>query len=322
MLTTKALQKLAKRSSSAHTSSLFVISSRFIAISQGRSLNERLITTLPFFENRKMNEISSKIIRQSFSSKIITENLESLGDSITSAVVVSWAKEPGDSVKEDDVISIVETDKVTMDIRAKKNGVFVEGLVAAQSEITVGSPLYKIDISVTSSPPINAETVAKIEVPPLSPAASASPTLSILTVDVPVMGESITTGMLAKWNVKVGDFVGTDAVVANIETDKVNVEVRSPQSGYLKEIFNAEGDEISVGNPLFVLSLSEVAPAAAPIAPAAPAPIKAPVKSAPEAPAPAPVVKVILSVVFIPASYFVVLLPIQLLQPPQLSQLY
>jgi pyruvate/2-oxoglutarate dehydrogenase complex dihydrolipoamide acyltransferase (E2) component len=322
MLTTKALQKLAKRSSSAHTSSLFVISSRFIAISQGRSLNERLITTLPFFENRKMNEISSKIIRQSFSSKIITENLESLGDSITSAVVVSWAKEPGDSVKEDDVISIVETDKVTMDIRAKKNGVFVEGLVAAQSEITVGSPLYKIDISVTSSPPINAETVAKIEVPPLSPAASASPTLSILTVDVPVMGESITTGMLAKWNVKVGDFVGTDAVVANIETDKVNVEVRSPQSGYLKEIFNAEGDEISVGNPLFVLSLSEVAPVAAPIAPAAPAPIKAPVKSAPEAPAPAPVVKVILSVVFIPASYYVVLLPIQLLQPPQLSQLY
>jgi pyruvate/2-oxoglutarate dehydrogenase complex dihydrolipoamide acyltransferase (E2) component len=39
--------------------------------------------------------------------------LESLGDSITSAVLLSWAKEIGDSIKEDDVIAIVETDKVS-----------------------------------------------------------------------------------------------------------------------------------------------------------------------------------------------------------------
>eukprot|EP01036_Dinobryon_divergens_P026476 gene26476-35135_t len=273
--------------------SFFASSSRFIDISYGR---RRQVTTQPCFHNRKTNELPSKIIRHSFSSKIITENLESLGDSITSAVLVSWAKEPGDAVKEDDVISIVETDKVTMDIRAKKNGVFVEGLVAAQSEIAVGSPLYKLDLSVTSSPPINAETV-KIEVTPPLSKETISPALSLLTVDVPVMGESITTGMLAKWNVKVGDFVGTDAVVANIETDKVNVEVRSPQSGFLKEIFNAEGDEISVGNPLFVLSLSETAPATgttappAPVPVEAPAPVKTPAKPAPVAPASAPAVK-------------------------------
>jgi len=76
---------------------------------------------------------------------VSTENLESLGDSITSAVVVSWAKEPGDAIKEDDVIAVVETDKVTMDIKAKKNGVFVEGLVASGGEIAVGAPLYKFD---------------------------------------------------------------------------------------------------------------------------------------------------------------------------------
>jgi len=43
---------------------------------------------------------------------VSVENLESLGDSITSAVLVSWQKEPGDAIKEDDVIAIVETDKV------------------------------------------------------------------------------------------------------------------------------------------------------------------------------------------------------------------
>ena len=63
--------------------------------------------------------------RREFS--VTTETLETLGDSITSAVLVSWSKEPGDSVQEDDVIAIVETDKVTMDIKAKKNGVFIEG---------------------------------------------------------------------------------------------------------------------------------------------------------------------------------------------------
>ena len=64
--------------------------------------------------------------RRSFA--VRTEILETLGESITSAVLVSWSKEPGDSVREDDVIAIVETDKVTMDIKAKKNGVFIEGL--------------------------------------------------------------------------------------------------------------------------------------------------------------------------------------------------
>lgn len=67
---------------------------------------------------------------------VVVETLESLGDSISTAVVVSWNKEPGDSVKEDDVIAVVETDKVTMDIRAKKSGVFVEALVAAKGEVS------------------------------------------------------------------------------------------------------------------------------------------------------------------------------------------
>ena len=48
------------------------------------------------------------------------EQLESLGDSITTAVLLNWTKEAGEGVAEDDVIGVVETDKVTMDIRAKK----------------------------------------------------------------------------------------------------------------------------------------------------------------------------------------------------------
>jgi 2-oxoglutarate dehydrogenase E2 component (dihydrolipoamide succinyltransferase) len=44
--------------------------------------------------------------------EVVTEPLDSLGDSITTAVLLSWSKQPGDAVAEDDVIAIVETDKV------------------------------------------------------------------------------------------------------------------------------------------------------------------------------------------------------------------
>ena len=43
-----------------------------------------------------------------------TFQLESLGDSITTAVLLNWTKEAGDGVAEDDVLGVVETDKVTM----------------------------------------------------------------------------------------------------------------------------------------------------------------------------------------------------------------
>lgn len=46
----------------------------------------------------------------------------------------------------------------------------------------------------------------------------ASPSIS---VPVPIMGESITTGNISSWSVSAGDFVAVDQIVAVIETDKV-----------------------------------------------------------------------------------------------------
>ena len=195
---------------------------------------------------------------------VVTENLESLGDSISTAVIVSWSKEPGDYIKEDDVIAVVETDKVTMDIRAKKSGVFVEGLAAAQSEVTVGAPFYKIDTSAaapaaSATPAAAPAAAAPVAEAVTTPAAAAAE----ITVPVPIMGESITTGVLASWSVKVGDSVSADQVLASLETDKVNVEVRSPHSGTIVKLFAAEGEEVTVGGPLFVIAPGAGAPKAA-----------------------------------------------------------
>ena len=126
------------------------------------------------------------------------------------------------------------------------------GLVEAGEDVEVGADLYKFDDSAVAST-TNIESSEPIK-PPAS--TSDNQTVQRLDVEVPIMGESITTGMLADWNVSIGDFVAADEVVAMIETDKVSVEVRSPQAGKILEFFSAAGDEINVGAPLFAIDVN------------------------------------------------------------------
>ena len=57
------------------------------------------------------------------------EKVPALGESITEGSIASWAKKEGDAVAVDDVIVIVETDKVTVDIKSTFAGVFKKKLV-------------------------------------------------------------------------------------------------------------------------------------------------------------------------------------------------
>jgi 2-oxoglutarate dehydrogenase E2 component (dihydrolipoamide succinyltransferase) len=222
----------------------------------------------------KMNQIAVR----SMASSVSTEILESLGDSITTAVLLNWNKEAGDWVAEDDVIGVVETDKVTMDIRAKKTGLFVEGLCAAGDEISVGADLYKLDTGATGPVASSESSEEKV-----IPKPSSDNSVNKVSVEVPIMGESITTGTIAEWLVASGDFVDADQVVANIETDKVTVEVRVPQAGQIMELFAEDGAEVEVGNPLFSMDTNAIGESSAPVAkeevaaptPAAAAPTKA-----------------------------------------------
>lgn len=217
---------------------------------------------------------------------VVTENLESLGDSITTAVLLSWNKQPGDAIAEDDVIAIVETDKVTMDIRAKKSGAFVEGLVAAQGEISVGAPLYKMDTSAKGAAATKPAAATEKAAPKTeaAPAKAAGPSAPV-TVPVPIMGESITSGLISSWTVKVGDVVAVDHIVAMIETDKVTVEVRSPIAGKITKLYAAEGAEVNVGEPIMDVEASGEAPSTAAAAPKK-VEAAAPAKAAPAAEAP------------------------------------
>jgi 2-oxoglutarate dehydrogenase E2 component (dihydrolipoamide succinyltransferase) len=66
-------------------------------------------------------------------------------------------------------------------------------------------------------------------------------------VEVPALGESITEGTLANWLKKPGDAVAADEPIAELETDKVSVEVPSPIAGVLTEQLVQAGDTVAVG---------------------------------------------------------------------------
>ncbi|MBV8908059.1 MAG: 2-oxoglutarate dehydrogenase complex dihydrolipoyllysine-residue succinyltransferase [Sphingomonas sp.] len=66
-------------------------------------------------------------------------------------------------------------------------------------------------------------------------------------VEVPALGESITEGTLANWLKRPGEKVAADEPIAELETDKVSVEVPSPIAGVLTEQLVQAGDTVAVG---------------------------------------------------------------------------
>jgi len=68
-----------------------------------------------------------------------------MGDSITEGTIVEWMVQVGQRVEEEDVVALVETDKVTVDIKATKAGVMTQQFGAIDDEVEVGSDLYEID---------------------------------------------------------------------------------------------------------------------------------------------------------------------------------
>ncbi len=92
-------------------------------------------------------------------------------------------------------------------------------------------------------------------------------------IKVPTLGESISEAIIGKWHKKVGDSVAVDEPVAVLETDKVTIDVQSPESGTIETISFAEGAKVKIGDVLAKLSPGAVtakaqAPAAAVVPPA------------------------------------------------------
>ncbi|MGA7327582.1 MAG: 2-oxoglutarate dehydrogenase complex dihydrolipoyllysine-residue succinyltransferase [Rhodomicrobium sp.] len=81
---------------------------------------------------------------------------------------------------------------------------------------------------------------------------------------VPTLGESVTEATVGKWFKKIGDSVRADEALAELETDKVTLEVNAPASGVISEIAVKEGETVAVGAVLGSIAEGQVASASAP----------------------------------------------------------
>src|SRR5690606_39754610 len=68
---------------------------------------------------------------------------------------------------------------------------------------------------------------------------------------MPALSPTMEEGVLAKWHVKAGDTVAAGDVIAEVETDKVTMDVEAVDEGEVAEILVAEGTEgVKVNTPI------------------------------------------------------------------------
>ncbi|HGO7468694.1 TPA: 2-oxoglutarate dehydrogenase complex dihydrolipoyllysine-residue succinyltransferase [Neisseria meningitidis] len=109
----------------------------------------------------------------------------------------------------------------------------------------------------------------------------------IIDVKVPMLSESVSEGTLLEWKKKVGEAVARDEILIDIETDKVVLEVPSPQAGVLVEIVAQDGETVVADQVLARIDTAATAAAEAPAAaPAEATPAAAPAEATPAAAAP------------------------------------
>lgn len=108
-----------------------------------------------------------------------------------------------------------------------------------------------------------------------------------MDVLMPQLGETVAEGTVATWHKQEGDAVKVDEILADIETDKVSMEIPAPKAGTLAKILVQAGETVDVGTVLAVIQAEGETLAESPQPASEPAPAPAAAEPSDAAPAPA-----------------------------------
>ena len=98
-----------------------------------------------------------------------------LGESVSEATVAKWFKQVGDAVAQDEPLVELETDKVTVEVRAESAGTLSEIVAGPGSEVAVGAILGVIGAAGAASAKKAEPAKAAAAVPAAKAAAPAAP---------------------------------------------------------------------------------------------------------------------------------------------------
>ena len=189
-----------------------------------------------------------------------------MSDTMTDGVLAKWHKKVGDKIKSGDVIAEIETDKATMDFESYQDGTLLfigieEGQGAPVDSViaVIGKEGedYKAALSaVPDAAPAKAEAAPAAEAP--KPAVAAAPkvdtsSIPATVIRMPALSDTMTEGVINKWNFKVGDKVKSDDSLADVETDKATMEVVGYEDGTLLYIGPKEGEAAPVNGIIAIV---------------------------------------------------------------------
>lgn len=207
-------------------------------------------------------------------SQIIEVTVPDIGD-FESVPVIDLFVKVGETIKVDDAIVTLESDKATMDVPSTVAGVVTEVLVQLGSKVGEGALLIKVEtggaaaapapVAQAAAPAPTAQTAA----PVAAPAAGGG----LVEVKVPDIGDFAEVPVIELY-VKVGDSIKVDDAIATLESDKATMDVPSTVAGTVKEVLVQLGSKVGEGSVLIKVETGASAPAA-PVAQAAAAPTPA-----------------------------------------------
>ena len=204
---------------------------------------------------------------------LVEVQVPDIGD-FDEVTVIELMVKVGDTVKAEQSLITVESDKASMEIPSSTAGVVKEMRVALGDKVKQGSIVLVVEAAGSAaapaapapSPAVSTAAAAVAAAPVAAPASapSAAPVAAgPVEVHVPDIGD-FKDVVVIEVMVKPGDNIKVEQSLITVESDKASMEIPSSHAGVLKELKVKVGDKVNIGDLLAVLE--GAVSAAAPIA--------------------------------------------------------
>ena len=223
--------------------------------------------------------------------------------------IIELLVKPGDTVKVEQSLITVESDKASMEIPSSHAGVVKELRVAIGDKVKEGSLVLMIEAAgeaavaapeaasaATPASAVSAPAPAPAPAPAAAPVAAPAVIAGAVDVLVPDIGDFDEVTVIEVM-VKAGDTIKVEQSLITVESDKASMEIPSSHAGVVKDLKVKVGDKVAKGSLVAVVEATggaavapvSVPPAAASAPASAPASVPAPAaeKAVPTAALPA-----------------------------------
>ena len=203
--------------------------------------------------------------------------------------VIELLVKPGDTVKAEQSLITVESDKASMEIPSSHAGVVKELKLKLGDKVKEGSIVLMIEAAgepAAAAPAPAPATAPAAAAPSPAPAAAPAPSAGPVDVLVPDIGDFDEVTVIEVM-VKAGDTIKVEQSLITVESDKASMEIPSSHAGVIKDVKVKVGDKVAKGSLVAVVEASGGASASAPAPVPAAAASSAPAPASAAAPAPA-----------------------------------